>query len=83
MSEGSSQKAKDQRNDDSLANPGDDDKAASQDIGSLFNNVLMLMSKRKYFSDIDLADPEVEAAAAKIQAVFKMKGMKTVKKKEN
>ena len=39
------------------------------------------MSKRKYFSDIDLADPEVEAAAAKIQAVFKMKGMKAVKKK--
>ena len=42
MSEGSSQKAKDQRNDDSLANPGDDDdKAASQDIGSLLSKMFM------------------------------------------
>ena len=34
-----------------------------------------------FIADIDLADPEVEAAAAKIQAVFKMRGRKTLNKK--
>ena len=29
-----------------------------------------------FFIDIDLTDPAVEAAAAKIQAVFKLKGKK-------
>ena len=32
------------------------------------------------FADIDLTDPEVEAAAAKIQSVFKMRGKKEKKK---
>ena len=31
------------------------------------------------FADIDLTDPEVEAAAAKIQSVFKMRGKKNKK----
>ena len=32
-------------------------------------------------SDIDLTDPEVEAAAAKIQSVFKMRVKKNLNKK--
>jgi len=31
--------------------------------------------------DIDLNDPEVEAAAAKIQSAFKMRGKKNLSKK--
>ena len=32
-------------------------------------------------ADIDLTDPEVEAAAAKIQSAFKMRGKKSLSKK--
>ena len=37
-------------------------------------------SEENIFVDIDLTDPEVEAAAAKIQSVFKMRGKKEKKK---
>lgn len=42
---------------------------------------LLPPSEAELFSDIDLTDPEVEAAAAKIQSVFKMRGKKMAEKK--
>ena len=48
----------------------------NEEIGSFFSFHFIFFGLLS-FSDIDLNDPEVEAAAAKIQSVFKMRGKKT------
>ena len=48
---------------------------------NIFSHIKQKNVFKIFIADIDLADPEVEAAAAKIQAVFKMRGRKTLNKK--
>ena len=56
---------------------GSEDKAKEEEIGNFANEAHQYTNTTHIiFADIDLTDPAVEAVAAKMQAVFKMKGKK-------
>jgi hypothetical protein len=51
---------------------------SKEEIGNVFTLLLLCKFKLIHLYPIDLTDPEVEAAAAKIQSAFKMRGRRNI-----